>query len=156
MDVTMNEESHKLLKDMKKFFWIWACIDICVFILIFFLHRGGISPELAPGALRAFGIVLLILTAALCAAAPILVRSLYVSRTLKAKQFKLAEYARLQKNLTTLPMAGALFAGLSYFLLVPKLHLYAAMIAALYGVYSAIPAKKKIRGEINYFKARCT
>ena len=151
----MNNEIHNLLKKMNRIFWIWACIDLTVFVLIFFLHRAGVSPELPSQALWVSGIVLLVLTAAGSIAAPIMIRSLYVSRTLKARRFFIGQYESIQILLVSLSMAAALIAGVSYLLLVPKLHLYAAMIAALYGVYSAIPSKKKIQGEINYFEARC-
>lgn len=152
----MNEETHSLLNRMNRRFWIWAAADAAIFILIFFLHRAGITPSVTPPILRGLGITFLILTALACAAAPIMIRSVYVSRTLKTGRFHPANYGDLQVRLISLSMAGALFAAGSYLFLVPKLHLYAAMIAALYGVYSAIPAKKKIQGEINYFGAKCS
>lgn len=150
----MDDNIQSLLGRMNRIFLKWAILDTAVFILIFLLHRAGAAPALPSQTVWAAGIVLLILTAAVCVALPILVRSVFVSRVLKTGRFTLEGYHRLQGRLITLPMVGALFAALSYLFLVPKLHLYAAMIAALYGVYSALPAKKKIRGEINYFKTR--
>ncbi len=151
----MNNETRTVLQRLKGVFAVCAVLDSAVFILIFLLHRYGITSSMYTGNLWILGIILLVLTTAFCVAIPILARSIYVSRTLKERRFSLEGYIRIQIRLVFLSLGGALFAALAYLFLVPKLHLYASMIAALYGVYSAIPSKKKIQGEINYFSTKC-
>jgi len=151
----MDNETHTVLKRLKRVFTVFAVLDSVVFVIIFLLHRYGITSSMYSGNLWILGIVFLVLTTAFCVAIPILARSIYVSRTLKERRFSLEGYIRIQSRLILLTLGGALFAALSYLFLVPKLHLYASMIAALYGVYSAIPSKKKIQGEINYFGTKC-
>ena len=148
----MSSEAADIRKDLLRIFWILSGIVIIIFLTVFFLHRADLAPRLQQEHLRVTGIITLVLTAILSAALPILMRTLFVSRTTRDRRFYIPEYRRLQKTLIILPMIGAFFAGFAYLFLVPKLHLYGSVLFALYGIYSALPAQKKIQGELNYFE----
>lgn len=150
----MDEENKRIIKQAHFVFTLWAIIDAVAFITMFLLHRAGLPPALDQKIIWTVGIVILMSVAIIAVATPILLRSLFMAKTIKTRQFSLDEYRRLLIWTIILPMGGAFAASIAYFFMVPKLHLLTTMMFSLYGVYSAIPARKKITGEIIYFRSR--
>ncbi|MBN2050287.1 MAG: hypothetical protein JW760_07580 [Spirochaetales bacterium] len=151
-----GETAKELVRKIKILFAVLAAANGGVFLLIFFLHKKELSPSLTPEVLRPLGIGLLIATVCFSVAVSILLRTFFVSKALKSRKFDLWQYHSLQMKLVIFPMIGVLPAALGYLFRLPKLYLYGSMIVALYGVYSALPSLKKIRGELNYFQKRCS
>jgi hypothetical protein len=149
----IDEKAIELTRRLTKSFWIMLSPVIVLFVLSFLAHLGPISV-VPPHSLRAWGIVLLVLSVTLCVALPILLRSLFHERAVRRKTVEYWRYERFQVRQLAIVVSGAAFAGLAYLFIVPKLHLYGSVLAALYGIYSVVPARKKFAGEMKYYQIR--
>lgn len=141
----------RLAKKLTRTFVLLLLPALTLFVLAFVGHRSGLRVAL-PGSLRVWGIVLLLLTVILSVALPILLRALFHDRAARRRQVEYYEYERFQVRQMAVTLAGAVFAGLAYLLVVPNFHLYGSVLMALYGIYSVLPARRKLAGEMNYYK----
>jgi predicted secreted protein len=112
--------------------------------------KVAISPPF--GQLRAWGILLLIVSVILGVALPILLRTLFNSRAVEAKRVALVDFVAHQQRLVVVSISAAYVAGVAYLLLVPNLYLYGSVLAGLYGIYSAIPSERKLKGELRFYR----
>ena len=147
----MNERADLLQKKITLTFWLGMLPVILLFGLDVLLHQ--LQVEVAPpvGSLRLWGIVLLILSVGCGIALPILMRTLFQSRAAKKKSVSFEEYQRFILALTLVALSAALLADIAYLFVVPKLYLYGSVLAGLYGIYSAIPSRRKISAELKYY-----
>jgi hypothetical protein len=141
----------KLMKKMIRVFVLLLLPALILFVLAFVSHQSGMRVTV-PGGLRIWGIVLLVLTVFLSVALPILMRTLFHDRAAKSQHVEYLQYERFQVRQMAVTLAGAVFAGLAYLLVVPNFHLYASVLMALYGVYSVLPSRRKLAGEMKYYK----
>ncbi len=147
-------EIRQLIGKIGRVFWIGVIVNALILLSVYIYQSRGSDIALAGDAIWIIGVVLLIAVAGIGVAAPILLRTFFLAQTAKEQRFSRRKYESLLVWTSILPMIAAALASLSYLLLVPKWHLYATVLFALYAVYSAIPAKKKIHGELNYFGNR--
>lgn len=146
-----TQDVDKLTKKLIKVFVLLLLPALALFVLAYIGHRTGLRVA-APGNLKVWGIVLLLLSVILSVALPILLRAVFHDRSARRKLVEYWQYERFQVRQMAVTLAGAVFAGLAYLLLVPRFHLYGSVLAALYGVYSVLPARRKLAGEMKYYK----
>jgi hypothetical protein len=111
----------------------------------------GISIPSSVEGLRTWGILLLTLAAILGVALPILLRTMFNKRAVNAKQVSKVEFVAHQKRLIAIAISAAYVAGIAYLLVVPGLYQYGSVLCGLYGIYSAIPQERKLKGEMRYY-----
>ena len=140
-----------LLKKMTRVFSILCGPAALFFIIIFFLHRQEIAVTPPFWSRWTWGVVLLVLSVTFGIALPILMRTLFHSRTVRDKKVEFWRYEKLQVNLIIISVLGAFFACFAYLFLVAKFHLGASVLAGLYGIYSAIPVRRKVAADMKYY-----
>jgi hypothetical protein len=104
--------------------------------------KVAISPPF--GQFRVWGILLLIVSVGVTL--PILLRTLFNRRAVEVKQVALVDFVAHQQRLVVVSISAAYVTGVAYLLLVPNLYLYGSVLAGLYGIYSAIPSERKLKG----------
>ena len=147
----MSDEFSELLKMLNRLFWTLTAIAVAFLGLGYLLHRMGIKISSSPASLRIWGIILMVLAAMLGVALPILVRTLFNKRAVNAKHVSKAEFVAHHKRLIIIAISAAYVAGAAYILVVPGLYLYGSVLCGLYGIYSAIPQERKLKGEMRYY-----
>lgn len=150
----MENDEVNLFSRARKLFTLCACLDGGAFLCVFLLHRAGSTGSGDSKTIWLIGLITLFFVAITAIVMPIVLRMRFMIQTAKNGIFSLSGYRQLILWTIVLPMCGAFAAAVAYYFTVPKLHLLTIMLFALYGVYSAIPADKKIRGEILYFRSR--
>lgn len=150
----MDNDIKELFSRARILFTAFAVIDSVAFLLVFILHHTNMSFTPDSKTVWLIGLVTLFFVAVTSIALPIMLRTLFMAQRVKTKIFELSGYKQLVLWTIALPMCGAFAAAIAYYFNVPKLHLLTIMMFSLYGVYSAIPATKKINGEIEYFQRR--
>ena len=147
----MNQKLADVLRKLNKLFWVLTFLAVAVLGLGYLLHRMNVPISPPFGELRGWGIFLLIVSVVLGIALPILLRTLFNRNAVRAKKVGLAAFVDQQKRLVVIPISAAYIAGVAYLLLVPNLYLYGSVLAGLYGIYSAIPSERKLKGELKFY-----
>ncbi|MCK5007745.1 MAG: hypothetical protein KAR73_10175 [Spirochaetales bacterium] len=143
-----------LLKKLTVLFGILVGFATAFLGLVYLAHFKKITVTPPLFSIWTWGVILLVLTVFFGVALPILMRTLFHSKAVKNKKVEFSHYERLQINLIVVSMIGAYTACLAYLFLVPKFHLYASIIAGLYGIYAAIPARRKISADLSYYSLK--
>ena len=147
----MNDRYSTLVRELNRLFWILTLLAVVFLGLGYLLNRMQVDTSPPFGTLRAWGTLLLILAAILGVALPILLRTLFNKRAVGAKNVQMSEFTAHQKRLVVISVSGAYVAGIAYLLVVPGLYLYGSVLCGLYGIYSAIPQERKLKGEMRYY-----
>jgi len=147
----MNDRYSTLLRELNRLFWILTVLALAFLGLGYLLNRMGVDTTPPFGSLRVWGTVLLIVAAILGVALPILVRTLFNKRAVGAKNVMMSEFTTHQKRLVVISVSAAYVAGIAYLLVVPGLYLYGSVLCGLYGIYSAIPQERKLKGEMRFY-----
>lgn len=147
----MENKNSSVTARLKGFFFKVMTAPILLFAGIIALRLRDFAVELHPGSARFWGIVLLIFSALFGIALPILLRTLFNERALKKREVDTPAFENYQKMVISTAAAAAIFADAAYLLVAPRFYLYGSVLAAIYGVYGAIPAEKKIRGEMRLY-----
>jgi hypothetical protein len=150
----MNQELSDLIRRLNRLFWILTFLALAVLGSGYLLHRMKVAISPPFGQLRTWGIFLLIVSVILGVALPILLRTLFNRRAVEAKQVALVDFVAYQQRLVVVSISAAYVAGTAYLLLVPNLYLYGSVLAGLYGIYSAIPSERKLKGELRFYGVR--
>jgi hypothetical protein len=147
----MNDVFDALMRTLNRLFWTLTAVAVAFLGLGYLLHRlsVGIAPSL--GNPRIWGIFILTLAALLGVALPILLRTLFNRHAVEAKHVDAAEFAVHQKRLVVIPICAAYAAGVAYLLELTGLYLYGTVLCGLYGIYSALPQERKLKGEMRYY-----
>ncbi len=136
---------------MNRLFWVLTLLAVAFLGLGYLLHRTNVTLSPFFGGLRAWGIVLLLVSAFLGVALPILLRTLFNKSAVRAKRVQWADFATHQRRLVAISISACYVAGISYLLEVPSFYLYGSVLCGLYGIYSAIPQERKLKGEIRFY-----
>ncbi len=146
-----NYSIKDILSSLWKKFWISMSLPILLFIGVVILQKLeiGIIP---PGSIRIWGILLFVLAAAFGAALPVLLRTTFHDKFLKNNNVNVPEYIEYQKKLFILCSVAIVPASFAYMFIVSPLYMYGSVLAALYGIYSALPFKDKISKELGMYK----
>ena len=147
----MNDELNELVRSLNRLFWTLTVLAVAFLGLGYLLQRTEVTIFSSPGSLRFWGVFLLTLSAILGIALPILVRTMFNKQAVRAKKVAMADFEAHQKRLVVIPICAAFVAGVAYFLAVPGLYLYGSVLCGLYGIYSAIPQERKLKGEMRYY-----
>jgi predicted secreted protein len=147
----MSDDFGVLVKNLNRLFWTLTVVAVAFLGLGYLLHRMGITVSTSLGNLKVWGIFLLILTAILGIALPILLRTTFNKRAVDAKHVTMAEFVAHHRRLIAIAISAAYVAGVAYILVVPGLYLYGSVLCGLYGIYSAIPQERKLKGEMRYY-----
>jgi hypothetical protein len=147
----MNDDFNELVKALNRLFWTLTAIAVAFLGLGYLLHRMEIRIAVSVGNPKALGILLLVLAALLGVALPILLRTLFNKRAVSTKHVDKADFVAHQRRLVVIPVCAAYAAGVAYLLQLTGLYLYGAVLCGLYGIYSALPQERKLRGEMRYY-----
>lgn len=147
------DQVDQLIKKLIRYFVLMILPAVVLFTLSYFAHQCNIEIT-APGSIQAWGILFLILAVSLSVALPIMMRTIFHDRSARRSRVDFRRYERFQLRQMAVAISGTVFAGLAYLFLVPKFHLYATVLAGLYGIYSVLPSRKKISGEMKYYKIK--
>jgi hypothetical protein len=150
-DAAMSDDYTELLRSLNRLFWALTVGAVAFLGLGYLLHRMEIAVSPAVGSLRAWGVVLLVLSAVLGVALPILLRTLFNKRAVDARQVSLQDFTAHQKRLMVISISACYLAGVAYLLVVAKLFQYGSVLCGLYGIYSAIPQERKLKGEMRFY-----
>jgi hypothetical protein len=140
-----------LLKKLTLLFGVLVGIAAVFFAVVYYIYYRKIAVTAPLFSIWVWGVILLVLTVLFSVALPILMRTLFHSRSVRNKKAEFFQYERLQTNLIIVHLIGAYTACLACLFLVPKFHLYASVVAGLYGIYAAIPNRKKISADLKYY-----
>ncbi len=140
-----------ILKKLWSVFLISMALPLLLFAGVVVVHQLGIriSP---PGSIRVWGIILFILSVALGAALPVFLRTSFHSKYIKKNSIGKTEYLAYQQKVITVCSIAVVSASLAYLFIVSSLYMYGSILAALYGIYSALPFKEKIVNELKIYK----
>jgi predicted secreted protein len=147
----MNEDFNELVKALNRLFWTLTAIAVAFLGLGYLLHRMGIKIPVSVGNAKVLGILLLVLAALLGVALPILLRTLFNKQAVSAKSVDKADFVAHQRRLVVIPVCAAYAAGVAYLLELNGLYLYGTVLCGLYGIYSALPQERKLKGEMRYY-----
>jgi len=147
----MNQDVLTLTRKLSRLFWVMTVVAVIFLGIGYLLHRMNILIQAPFGSLRSWGIFLLILSVTLGVALPVLLRTLFNKKAVEAKRVELGLFFVHQKRLVVVSVSAAYAAAISYLLMVPNLYLYGSVLAALYGIYSAIPTGHKLKGELRFY-----
>ena len=147
----MNQGFTELVRKLNSLFWILTFLAVALLGSGYLLHRMNVPISPPFGELRAWGILLLVVSVIMGVALPILLRTLFNKRAVEAKRVGMAAFADHQRRLVVISISAAYVAGLAYLLLVPNLYLYGSVLAGLYGIYSAVPSERKLTGEMRFY-----
>jgi hypothetical protein len=147
----MVDELKALLRKLNRLFWTLTILAVAVLLVVYLLHQLEVPISPRGAELRDWGISLLILSVTLGVALPILLRTLFNRKAVQAKRVAMAAFVEHHQRLVAIPISAAYAAAVAYLLLVPNLYLYGSVLAGLYGIYSAYPQERKIKGEMRYY-----
>ena len=145
------DQVDQLIRKLIRYFVLMILPAVMLLALSYFVHQRDVEIML-PGSIQLWGVLFLVLAVSLGVALPILMRTLFHDRSARRGGVDFRRYERFQILQMAVAVSGTLFAALAYLFLVPKFHLYASVLAGLYGIYSVIPSKNKIAGEMKYYK----
>ncbi len=138
-------------KKLNVTFWTAAAFAVAVLTVVYILHKYGVTLQVPSGPPRLWGILFLLLTALCGIATPILMRTTFHDRAIKNKNVTRAQFEKYQKGIILTSFAGAFIADIAYLFLIPQFYVYGCVLAAIYGVYGAIPTPKKITAEMRFY-----
>ncbi|MBN2551368.1 MAG: hypothetical protein JXB06_01305 [Spirochaetales bacterium] len=147
----MSDDFPELLRSLNRLFWILTFAALAFLALGFLLQRMNITISPSVGNPRVWGILLLTLSALLGVALPILMRTMFNRRAVSSRRVEMPEFVTHQKRLIVVAVSAAYVAGIAYLLALAGLYLYGPVLCGLYGIYSAIPQERKLKGEMRYY-----
>jgi hypothetical protein len=147
----MDQNTAGLISRLNRLFWALTLPPIVLLVLGYLLQRTGISVTLPAGVPRALGIVIFLVSVFLGIALPVLLRTLFNKRAVEAKRVEFGDFSVHQKRLVAVSVSAAYVAAIAYLLGVPNMYLYGSVLAGLYGIYSAIPSERKLKGELRFY-----
>lgn len=148
----MNQELTALVRKLNSLFWVLTILAVAFLGLGYLLHKMNTPVSPPFGELRTWGIFLLIVSVVLGVALPILLRTSFNKRAVDQKRVAMVDFVSHQQRLVIIAISAAYAAGIAYLLLVPNLYLYGSVLAGLYGIYSAIPSGRKLKGELRFYR----
>jgi hypothetical protein len=151
IDTIGGTDVKDLVRKLTVLFGVLVGIAAVFFAVVYYIYYRKITVTAPLFSIFVWGVILLVLTVLFSAALPILMRTLFHSTAVKKKKAEFVEYEKLQINLIIVHLIGAYTACLACLFLVPRFHLYASVIAGLYGIYAAIPNRKKISADLKYY-----
>lgn len=139
------------LKKLWVMFWVSIVLPLLLFAGVVLIHQLGIKISPAEN-MRILGISLLVFSVTFGVALPVLFRTSFHGKYIKQKNVVISEYLTYQRNMIVVCSIAIISASVAYLFIVSSLYMYGSMLAALYGVYSALPLKEKIVKELKIYK----
>ena len=119
-----------------------------------YLLRRCLQPLEMPDELMTFVAQAIFMLAVLCAlAGPIFYRSLFAHRQRFLSGVSRTVFLKFECRLITMVLVTPYLALAGYFLQLPRLHLAATLLMALYAVYYYYPSQKRISFDMKVFRA---
>ena len=144
-------DTNNISKKLLKVFWFSLALPLLLFLAVAITLQLGIRYN-PPGNIRIWGILLLVLSVTFGVALPVLFRTFFHGKYIKHKSVSISEYLVYQRGLITVCSIAIISASISYLFIVSTLYMYGSILAALYGVYSAIPFNERIVKELKIYK----
>jgi len=145
-----EENTGNILKRLWILFWLSIISPLLLFIAVVIIHQMGIII-IAPGNIRVWGILLLVLSVSFGVALPVLFRTSFHGNYLKTKKVTLSDYFIYQRKMVVVCAVSIIPASGAYLLIVSPLYMYGSILAALYGIYSTLPFSDKIVNELKMY-----
>lgn len=118
-----------------------------------YLFRQVYQPIGLPNQLMAvIAPAIFILTAVFALAGPILYRSLFAHRQRHLVKVPQPVLYKFERNLTSMALVAPYLALVGYFLQLPRFHMAATLLMALYAVYYYYPSQKRIAFDGKIFR----
>ncbi len=140
-----------IIRKLWGMFWFSIVLPLLLFAGVVFVHQMEIRIT-APGNIRIWGIILLVLSVTFGVALPVFFRTSFHGRYIKYESVSISEYLGYQRILIIICSIAIISASIAYLFIVSPLYMYGSILAALYGIYSAIPFKEKIVNELKVYK----
>ena len=144
-------EAGSILKKMWSMFWFIIALPMVIFASVVIVHQTGVN-FIISGSIRIWGISLFIFSVTFGVALPVLLRTFFHGKYIKHKMVDYSEYVLYQRNMIVVCSIAVVSASVAYLLVLSPLYMYGSILAALYGVYSVMPFKEKIEGELKMYK----
>ena len=113
-----------------------------------FQDAGGLTEPVAA----VIAPVMFILAAICGIAGPILYRSLFAYRRRHLAKVPETEFYKFERNLTGIALTAPYLALAGYLMQLPRFHMAAVVLMALYAVYTAYPFEARIRLDEKIFR----
>jgi hypothetical protein len=137
---------------LKKIYFIFLIPAIVGFLAV------GICRQVKPGItvpdplMAVIAPAIFILAAVFAIAGPILYRSFFAHRQRKRVKVPPLVLYQFERNLTGLALVVPYLAMVGYFLQLPRFHLAATFLMALYAIYYYYPSQKRIAFDRKIFR----
>jgi len=146
-----KNEAGSILKKLWGMFWFIIALPLVIFAGVVIVHQTGVN-FIIPGSIRIWGIFLLVFSVTFGVALPVLLRTFFHGKYVKQKSVDYSEYVLYQRNMIVVCSIAIVSASIAYLFIVSPLYMYGSILAALYGVYSALPFREKIVNELKIYK----
>jgi len=140
---------HDRLKNIYFFFLTPAIIG---FMAVSILRQSKPAITLPEQYMAVIAPAIFVLAAAFAIAGPILFRSLFAHRQRNLDMVPQVVLYRFECNLTCMALVVPYLALVGYFLQLPRFHLAATLLMALYAIYYYYPSQKRIAFDGKIFR----
>ena len=147
----MAEILDLVIRRIKKTFMVFIIPVLILFAGVALLHQRikTVTPSLIN--LKLTGVLVFIISFLCGVGVPILLRIAFQKKAAGIKKAVVDDYEDLQRKLIISVFISCLSAVAGYVFPVSTLYLYGAFFSCLYGVYSVLPYRRKIAGEMKFY-----
>ena len=139
---------------LKKIYFIVLTPAIVGFLAVWILRQFKLSITVPEQYMAVIAPVIFILAAIFAIAGPILYRSLFAHRQRHLVKMPLLVMYKFERNLTSIALLATYLALVGDGLQLPRFHLAATLLMALYAIYYSYPYEKRIRFDDKIFRGR--
>ncbi len=137
---------------LKKIYFFFLAPAIIGFMAVSILRQSKPAISLPEQYMAVIAPAIFILAAVFAIAAPILYRSLFAHRQRKLVKVPQVVMYSFERNLTGMALVVPYLALVGYFLQLPRFHLAATLLMALYAIYYYYPSQKRIAFDGKIFR----
>ena len=123
------------------------------FIAVYFLRHVHLTQSLPAQHMAVIAAVIFILAAFFAIAGPIFNRSLFAYRQRNLDKVQPFELYKFERNQIGMALVAPYLALVGYFLQLPRFHLAATLLMALYAIYYYYPSQRRIAFDQKIFRA---
>jgi hypothetical protein len=138
---------------LKKLYVALMAPVIIGFLAVIALQRFGYTFDLPVRVQAVMAPTIFILASGFALAGPIFYRSLFGHRQRNRGKVPRAELYRYERTLTIMALVTPYLALVGYVLQLPRFHLTATLLMALYAIYYYYPSEKRILFDMKIFRA---
>ena len=137
---------------LRKIYLICLALAVVGFTVVYLLRQSNPSVVLPEQHMVIVAPAIFILAAVFAIAGPVLYRSIFADRQRACAEVPPAVLYRFERNLTAMSMMAPYLALAGYGLQLPRFHLAATLLTALYAVYYHYPSQRRIAFDMKIFR----